>query len=370
MPFNSSNYYRGKIATEYKKTEEHVLDYYSRIRDLTQSIIEKESKLVGRLKRSVEQKIEDGGLDAFIRRLPKGYRTAIRFKRFSDFNAALICLLILDKQIKEDEQRFASCNSKNRTANIRQIKEIIQCDYCKKTGHTENYCLKKRVCTHCKRRGHTENRCYLEKKENNGNISGRNSPNRPSSPTKSKNKKSKQCSFCRKLGYNTGECYTLKRTIERANQGNDLQGTTKDARRSPTPKQCPCSPSPVAGELSVNSTDNRSITLAVSISTDGRCLGTQYSDTDETWDNVVVQSVVRTNIRTYTATLTSANLELIVTNIYSYVERNLSAHSFIKVGGGGVILAELGVNPTPASRTRRSELETSRASIFRQQQNS
>ncbi|KAI4472910.1 hypothetical protein M0804_015560 [Polistes exclamans] len=55
--------------------------------------------------------------------------------------------------------------------------------------------------------------------------------------------------------------------------------------------------------LRVNTTDFRSVTLAGSIATDGKCLGTQYADTDGTWDGVVMQSVVRTNIRTYTETV-------------------------------------------------------------------
>ncbi|KAI4482523.1 hypothetical protein M0802_013627, partial [Mischocyttarus mexicanus] len=46
--------------------------------------------------------------------------------------------------------------------------------------------------------------------------------------------------------------------------------------------------------------DFRSIILAGSIGIDGKCQGTQYSDADGTWDSVVVQGVVRTNIRTYT----------------------------------------------------------------------
>ncbi|KAI4476702.1 hypothetical protein M0802_014827 [Mischocyttarus mexicanus] len=253
LPSHSSNYYRGRLATEFMKPGDHVLDFYSRIKDFTQSIIEEESKLVGRLEKSVERKIEEEGLDSLIRGLPKDYRTAFKFERFSDFDSALISLLRIDKQIKEDDQRLAFSNIKNRTANIRQINKIIQCDYCKKTGHIESDCFRKKACTHCKRQGHIENRCFLKKKEINGNNSGRNFPNRPSSPSKSNNnKKAKRCSFCRKTGHYTSECFSLKRTIERENQGKDLQGTTKDACRSLTPKQRPRSPSPKPGPSKSN----------------------------------------------------------------------------------------------------------------------
>ncbi|KAI4491335.1 hypothetical protein M0802_010268 [Mischocyttarus mexicanus] len=59
LPSHSSNFYRGQLATEIKKPGEHVLDYFSRIRELTQSIIEIESKQVGCLERRVERKIEE-----------------------------------------------------------------------------------------------------------------------------------------------------------------------------------------------------------------------------------------------------------------------------------------------------------------------
>ncbi|KAI4475838.1 hypothetical protein M0804_014056 [Polistes exclamans] len=50
----------------------------------------------------------------------------------------------------------------------------------------------------------------------------------------------------------------------------------------------------------INTTDFRNVTLASSFNIDGRCQGTQYSDADSTWKSVVVQAVVRTNIRTHT----------------------------------------------------------------------
>ncbi|KAI4474792.1 hypothetical protein M0804_014668 [Polistes exclamans] len=163
LPAHGTNYYRGQLATEFKKPKEHVLDYFSRVCSLTQSIIDEESKQVGRLERSVERKIEEEGLDAFIRGLPSDYRTALRFERYTDFSSALICLLRIDKQIQEDAKRTASPTYGSRVANIRQIKEIM-------------------VCNHCKKQGHKENKCWLKRK------SGRNLP----SPSNSSNKSVKQ----------------------------------------------------------------------------------------------------------------------------------------------------------------------------------
>ncbi|KAI4472952.1 hypothetical protein M0804_015541, partial [Polistes exclamans] len=140
LPKHGSNYYHGQLATEFKKPKEHVLDYFSRVRNITQSIIDEESKQIRRLERSVERKIEEKGLDAFVHWLPSDYRTALRFEQYTDFSSALICQLRIDKLIQEDTKRTASPTFRNRVANVRQIREIIICRYCKKQGHGENNC--------------------------------------------------------------------------------------------------------------------------------------------------------------------------------------------------------------------------------------
>ncbi|XP_043496493.1 uncharacterized protein LOC122520501 [Polistes fuscatus] len=255
-PTHSSNYFRGQLATEFKRPEEHVLDYFSRIRELTQSIIEEEAKQVGRLERRVERKIEEEGLDAFIRGLPSNYRTAIRFEKLTDFRAALMSVLKIDRQIKDDEKRNASLTSRNRVANIRQIKENIVCEHCQRPGHKEGDCFKKAVCDYCQRQGHMENRC-IKKRQDNSNKSGRTSPNRSTSQTKTGYKSPKKCSYCKNLGHIIFDCRKLKYQLEKRNQGNGVKGTTDDARRSPTPKQRPRSPSPKAVQLTGISTDTQ-----------------------------------------------------------------------------------------------------------------
>ncbi|KAI4497560.1 hypothetical protein M0802_007330 [Mischocyttarus mexicanus] len=87
------------------KPGEHELNYFSRMREPTQSIVDKEAKQVGLLEHRIERKIEEEGLDAFISGLPRNYRVAMRFEKFEDFNVALIRLLRMDKQIKENEKR-------------------------------------------------------------------------------------------------------------------------------------------------------------------------------------------------------------------------------------------------------------------------
>jgi len=49
--------------------------------------------------------------------------------------------------------------------------------------------------------------------------------------------------------------------------------------------------------LKPNSSDSRSVMLAGSIKNDGSCQGTQYSDPYGTWDNVIVDAIVRIDLR-------------------------------------------------------------------------
>jgi len=49
--------------------------------------------------------------------------------------------------------------------------------------------------------------------------------------------------------------------------------------------------------LKPNSSDSRSVMLAGSVRNDGSCQGTQYSDPYGTWDNVIVDAIVRINLK-------------------------------------------------------------------------
>ncbi|KAI4485711.1 hypothetical protein M0802_012572 [Mischocyttarus mexicanus] len=98
----------------------------------------------------------------------------MRFEGFTSFNTALMSLIKIDKQLKEDEIRNVSPTYRNRVANIRQIKEVEKCNYCHKPGHKENECYSKITCNYCQRKGHPE------------------------------------ASFCKKTGHVIFQCLTLK----------------------------------------------------------------------------------------------------------------------------------------------------------------
>ncbi|KAI4473902.1 hypothetical protein M0804_015115 [Polistes exclamans] len=166
---------------------------------------------VGRLKRSVERKIKEESLDAFICGLLSDYRTALRFERYIDFSLALICLLRIDKQIKDEARRNASPTFRSRVANVGPIKDIT-------------------VCRHCSKQGHQEDNCWRKNKHNDLNSSNRNSPDSPKSPPKSGKRRNNRCNYCKNMGYWKHKCRKLKFHDEKRkkqNQGNNekLTGT-------------------------------------------------------------------------------------------------------------------------------------------------
>ncbi|KAI4488732.1 hypothetical protein M0802_011342 [Mischocyttarus mexicanus] len=211
---HDANYYRGQLATERLKSGEHVLEYVSRMRELTQSVMDEENKNLG---------------------LPRDNRMLRRFENYDNFDQALTCLVKVDKQLREDDRKFSSDSlvSRKYVANIRPIKE---------NGEV-------RFCNHCKRTGHLEESCWRK----HGSPFSKNTSNPPvsipKSPTKGKKPVKKRCSYCKRIGHSILECRTLKYKLEKNASGNAETGAAKDARRSPTIKVRPKSPVPVAETL-------------------------------------------------------------------------------------------------------------------------
>lgn len=55
----------------------------------------------------------------------------------------------------------------------------------------------------------------------------------------------------------------------------------------------------IVNQVGRNETTLRSITFSCQVNTDGKCAGTQYSDIYGSWENVVVQAVIRITLRTF-----------------------------------------------------------------------
>ncbi|KAI4476475.1 hypothetical protein M0804_013546 [Polistes exclamans] len=230
LPSRGSNYYRGQHATEFMRPGEHMLDYFGRIKELTQSVINETTKNSVRVERRVELDIEKEGLDALITGLPQDYKTAYKFEYYSNFDEILICLLRIDKQIKKEDSKRGISIVGNRVANIKPINKSINCSYCKKDGHLENSCRQKK--------GYPSSSKPEPK-----------SPSKPQNPTKSESSSKRKiliekCQYCKNFGYLILECRKLKYKIENLNSGNLKGETAKEASRSLPPKERPKSFSP------------------------------------------------------------------------------------------------------------------------------
>jgi len=66
-----------------------------------------------------------------------------------------------------------------------------------------------------------------------------------------------------------------------------------------------------------NSTDVRSVTLAGTTGMDGSCTGTQYGDAYGTWEDAVVQAIVKVTLRDFEATVDRNTNELILPSEYT-----------------------------------------------------
>lgn len=93
--------------------------------------------------------------------------------------------------------------------------------------------------------------------------------------------------------------------------------------------------------IGANQTVKTALTLVGTISNDGSCTGTGYSDPYGTWNNVVVQAVVRVSIRDYYAS-TKPGTNKIILN--SGVQCTLSDGSCMDVEGGNTYWAPIPVD--------------------------
>lgn len=70
--------------------------------------------------------------------------------------------------------------------------------------------------------------------------------------------------------------------------------------------------SAVIDRIANNGTNRRSVTLAGSASMDGKCAGSQYSDSYGNWENAVVQATVRITLRTFEASIKRSSGNIIL----------------------------------------------------------
>lgn len=176
----SANYYRGQLSMAYKKPNEHILDYIGRIKDLKSAIIEGDQTSLDRPLTRVElASIESFTLEAFYEGLPREYRTELRAEGYDTFADACSKLLMIDKRIEREENRYKNNRSNTMPANSTRI---LRRDPPISPGNSLNAPGRK-ICSFCKNIGHLVHECRKRQNRenynyNNNRFSGSND-NRP-----------------------------------------------------------------------------------------------------------------------------------------------------------------------------------------------
>ncbi|KYN12145.1 hypothetical protein ALC57_15689 [Trachymyrmex cornetzi] len=102
----SSNYYRGQLSINYKKPNEHILDYIGRVKDLRCAIIEGDQTILRR--RLVIDEIgliDSFTLESFYEGLPREFRTELRAEGNTGLTDAFDKAIAINKRLERDESR-------------------------------------------------------------------------------------------------------------------------------------------------------------------------------------------------------------------------------------------------------------------------
>lgn len=121
-PGRSSNFYRGQLSTNYKKKNEHILDYIGRIKELRNCIIEGEqladqNNLDRTLNSNELSLIDSFMLESFYEGLPPNYRSEVRTEGYNNLTEAYSEAIIVSKRFERGEIRFRNNRPINNTRN-------------------------------------------------------------------------------------------------------------------------------------------------------------------------------------------------------------------------------------------------------------
>ena len=127
-PAKTSDHYRGELANVIKGTNEHVLEYISRVKDLRFAILEEDREYRDFAQNHLED-IDRLTLDSFVDGLPPHIRTRLLQHNFDTLDEAFELAVLVDKKIDRDRQRFSE-----------QKAPKLVCQVCNKTGHDALSC--------------------------------------------------------------------------------------------------------------------------------------------------------------------------------------------------------------------------------------
>ncbi|XP_068990133.1 uncharacterized protein [Neodiprion pinetum] len=215
-PIRSANHYRGELGQLYKHSDEHVLDYIGRTRDIKTGLIEAERRKNRELTKSEIIRLDEEVLEAFIGGLPSDCRNAVLIKGYSNLKTAYERAIDASKALELDKDR-----ARNRGVSRAEGNSAEPCKHCGRNNHATDQCRairrpaanrsveSKESCTLCGRSTHSTANCYKNKPPSNQQSNARNT-------------NVIECSYCKNIGHSYSECRKRKynEAVNRNNSGN------------------------------------------------------------------------------------------------------------------------------------------------------
>lgn len=203
-PVKSANHYRGELGQLYKYSDEHILDYIGRTRDIKTGLIEAERRKNRELTKTEIVKLDEEVCEAFIGGLPSDCRNAVLIKGYSTLKTAYEKAIDASKALEVDRDR-----ARNRGVGRTEGNNPESCKHCGRTNHATEQCRSNRrpainkpaegreACTLCGRSTHSTANCFKNKQGSNQQSAGRSTS-------------LAKCTFCDNLGHTYEECRKRK----------------------------------------------------------------------------------------------------------------------------------------------------------------
>lgn len=162
----------------YKKPNEHILNYISRVKDLRNAIVEGDQTLYKRSLSSVEiSHIDSFTLESFFESLPAEYRTEIRMEKDDNLNTIYNKVISASKCLERDQARFRDSRSQaapqispqNPPVAILQRPPRAFMPVPQAFGSDVSSDFPTKICNYCKRIGHLISECRKRQYNNNVN---------------------------------------------------------------------------------------------------------------------------------------------------------------------------------------------------------
>lgn len=210
-PPQSLSSLQGKLSTSLQLSTENVVMYGTRVKRLTNLIIETYNKSGDGHPRYREE-AEKEAVKIFVRGLRKGLH--VNANKYQDLNSAIRAAI----EVESDKQTYEKLHRifQNITKWSRFQRNELDDD---RPSKSNNFHSEVPVCTHCRKPGHTIDRCWFKHR----------------SPLNLNNSSVRECRYCKKKGHTINECRKRKYAEEqRKNQGNGQTFPTSGAVREET----------------------------------------------------------------------------------------------------------------------------------------